>query len=304
MNFPRDGKTTSPGTRFRPSRRLPSFGDVAVHQYTRDCAIVQCAGPYAVGVDRPHPARVYDYLLGGKDNFAADRAAAEEGLKANPNAATAPLQNRAFLRRTVHWLAAEAGINQFLDIGTGLPTSPNVHEVAQSVDPSARIVYVDNDPIVLTHARALLTSAPGGHTAYIDSSLSDVDRVLAGAKENLDLARPVGLLLFAVLHFFEDQADPYGIVRRLLGALPSGSYLVLSHITADYEPERWAGFAEVMRKQGIPTQLRSQPEVARFFDGLELVDPGVVPILRWRPTEQVDLTDAQVSLYGGVGRKP
>ena len=255
-------------------------------------------------MDRAHPARVYDYLLGGKDNFAVDRAAAEEGLKANPNAATAPRQNRAFLRRTVHWLAAEAGIRQFLDIGTGLPTSPNVHEVAQSVDPAARIVYVDNDPIVLTHARALLTSSSQGHTACIDSSLSDVERILAGAKENLDLSRPVGLLLFAILHFFEDQADPYGIVRELLAALPSGSYLVLSHITADYEPERWAGFTAVMRKQGIPTQLRSQAEVARFFDGLDLVDPGVVPILQWRPTEPTDLTDAQVALYGGVGRKP
>ena len=137
-----------------------------------------------------------------------------------------------------------------------------------------------------------------------EEKLEDLHLVLAGAKENLDLSRPVGLLLFAILHFFEDQADPYGIVRRLLAALPSGSYLVLSHITADYEPERWAGFTEVMRKQGIPTQLRSQAEVARFFDGLDLIDPGVVPILQWRPTEPTDLTDAQVALYGGVGRKP
>jgi hypothetical protein len=247
---------------------------------------------------------VYDYLLGGKDNFAVDRAAAEEGLKANPDAATAPLQNRAFLRRTVRWLAAEGGIRQFLDIGTGLPTSPNVHEVAQAVDPSARIVYVDNDPIVLTHARALLTSAPTGHTAYVDADLGDVDRVLAGARDNLDLSQPVALLLFAILHFFDDDTDPYGIVGRLMAALPSGSYLVLSHLTADYDPARWGQFVQIMRKQGITTRMRSRDEVIRFFDGLDLVDPGVVPILRWRPTDQVDLTDAQVALYGGVGRKP
>ncbi|MCU7729256.1 SAM-dependent methyltransferase [Actinoplanes sp. KI2] len=255
-------------------------------------------------VDRAHPARVYDYLLGGKDNFAVDRAAAEEGLKANPNAATAPLQNRAFMRRAVRWLAADAGIRQFLDIGTGLPTSPNVHEVAQGVDPAARIVYVDNDPLVLTHARALLTSAPAGHTAYVDSDLSDVDRVLAGARDNLDLSRPVALLLFAILHFFEDDADPYGLVAKLLAALPSGSYLVVSHVTADHEPQKWARFVEVMRRQGMPSHLRSRAEVTRFFDGLDLVDPGVVPILQWRPTEPAELTDAQVALYGGVGRKP
>jgi len=246
---------------------------------------------------------VYDYLLGGKDNFAVDRAAAEEGLKANPNAATAPLQNRAFMRRAVRWLAADAGIRQFLDIGTGLPTSPNVHEVAQSVDPAARIVYVDNDPLVLTHARALLTSTKAGHTAYVDANLSDVDRVLAGARENLDLTKPVALLLFAILHFFEDDADPYGLVEKLLAALPSGSYLVVSHVTADHEPEKWARFVEVMRKQGMPSHLRSRAEVARFFDGLDVVDPGVVPILHWRPAEQTDLTDVQVALYGGVGRK-
>jgi hypothetical protein len=187
--------------------------------------------------DRPHPARVYDYLLGGKDNFAPDRAAAEAGLKVNPNAATAPLQNRAFLRRTVRFLAEEAGVRQFLDIGTGLPTSPNVHELAQAIDPSCRIVYVDNDPIVLAHARALLTSAPEGRTAYVDANLQDGNRILQAAEllENLDLDRPVALLLFAILHFLDEDDDPYGLVERLMAALPSGSYLVLSHITADFE---------------------------------------------------------------------
>ncbi|MCW3845309.1 SAM-dependent methyltransferase [Micromonospora yasonensis] len=256
--------------------------------------------------ERPHPARVYDFLLGGKDNFAADRAAAAEGLKVNPNAATAPLQNRAFLRRAVRFLAAEAGIRQFLDIGTGLPTSPNVHEIAQAVDPSARIVYVDNDPIVLVHARALLTSKPEGRTAYVDSDLRDVERILAAPElqNNLDLDQPVAVLLLAILHFLDDEDDPYRVVERLMAALPSGSYLVLSHITADFEPAAWARFVQIMGRQGITTRLRDQPEVARFFTGLELVDPGVVPILRWRPEQDERFTDAQAALYGGVARKP
>jgi hypothetical protein len=255
---------------------------------------------------RPHPARVYDFLLGGKDNFAADRAAAAEGIKANPDVATAPLQNRAFLRRTVRFLAAEAGIRQFLDLGTGLPTSPNVHEVAQAVHPAARIVYGDHDPIVLTHARALLTSDPAGRTAYLDVNLQEVDRILASAElnETLDLKQPVAVLLFAVLHFIADDDDPYSIVDRLLAALPSGSYLVLSHITGDYDPASWAKFTEVMRSRGIKTRIRSHAEVTRFFTGLEVVEPGVVPILRWRPEHEVPFTDAQVALYGGVARKP
>jgi len=255
---------------------------------------------------RAHPARVYDYLLGGKDNFAADRAAATEGLKVNPNAATAPRQNRAFLRRAVRFLAAEAGIRQFLDIGTGLPTTPNVHQIAQGVDPSARVVYVDNDPIVLTHARALLTSTPEGRTAYVDANLQDVERILAAPdlRAVLDLDRPVALTLLAILHFIDDGGDPYAIVERLMAALPAGSYVVISHITADFDPESWARFAEIMRRQGITTRLRDHDEVSRFFTGLDLVDPGVVPILRWRPDQDEPFTDTQVALYGGVGRKP
>ncbi|WP_433203150.1 SAM-dependent methyltransferase [Dactylosporangium sp. CS-047395] len=256
------------------------------------------AAPFDTG--RPHPARVYDYLLGGKDNFAADRSAAQAGLKVNPNAATAPLQNRAFLARTVKFLA-EAGVRQFLDIGTGLPTSPNVHEIAQGIAPESRIVYVDNDPIVLTHARALLTSAPEGRTAYVDATLQEIKGEFW---EHLDRDRPVALLLFAILHFVDDDDEPYELVRRLMAALPSGSYLVLSHITADFEPEEWGRFAAIMRAQGITTRLRDKAEVTRFFDGLELVDPGVVPILQWRPDATAPLTDAQAALYGGVARKP
>ncbi len=254
---------------------------------------------------RPHPARVYDVLLGGKDNFAADRAAAAQGLQVNPNAATAPLQNRAFLRRTVRFLAAR-GIRQFLDIGTGLPTSPNVHEVAQEAEPAARIVYADNDPLVLAHARALLTSARTGRTAYVNGDLRRPAEILSAPelRETLDLSEPVAVLLLAILHFIEDSDRPYDIVRTIMDALPSGSYLVLSHITAEYDPESWGRFAEIMRGQGIPTRLRGRDEVTAFFDGLDLVEPGVVPILRWRPEEETPFTDAQVALYGGVAEKP
>jgi hypothetical protein len=170
----------------------------------------------------------------------------------------------------------------------------------------ARIVYVDNDPIVLTHARALLTSTPEGRTAYVDANLQDVDRILAAPelRDNLDLEKPVAVLLFAILHFLDDDADPYGIVDRLMAALPSGSYLVISHITADYDPESWSRFADIMRRQGITTRLRTHAEVTQFFTGLELVEPGVVPILRWRPDHDDAFTDAQAALYGGAGRKP
>ncbi|MEV7623567.1 SAM-dependent methyltransferase [Actinoplanes sp. NPDC089786] len=261
------------------------------------------AEPFDTG--RPHPARVYDFLLGGKDNFAADRAAAAEGLKANPNVATAPRENRAFMGRVVRHLAGEAGVTQFLDIGSGLPTSPNVHETAQAADPAARVVYVDNDPLVLTHARALLTSTPEGRTAYVDADLREADRILPApeARDTLDLGRPVAVLLMGVLHFFPDD-DAYDLVPTIMAGLPSGSYVAISHVTGDHDPEGWARFTAVMRRQGIESHLRDRAGVARFFDGLELVEPGVVPILGWRPEGPATLTDAQVALYGGVARKP
>ena len=189
-------------------------------------------------MDRPHPARVYDYLLGGKDNFAADRAAAQAGLEANPNSRIPPRENRAFLRRVVRYLARDAGISQFLDIGTGIPTSPNVHEIAQDADPQARVVYVDNDPIVLAHARALLISGPVGKTAYIDADVRDVGRILSSAvlRQTLDMNQPVGLLLIAVMHFIADEDDPWDLAARLLAELPAGSYLALSHLTGDSGP--------------------------------------------------------------------
>jgi hypothetical protein len=258
---------------------------------------------------QPHPARVYDYLLGGKDNFAADRAAAEAGLQANPNSRIPPRENRAFLGRAVRYLAGEAGISQFLDIGTGIPTSPNVHEIAQGIEPRARIVYVDNDPIVLAQARALLTTGPEGRTAYIDADLRDIDAILGSAdlQRTVDLSKPVGLLLIAVMHFIPDEDDPWTLAARLLAALPSGSYLALSHLTGDFDPAAWAGVVAVYRRSGVTMQVRPKPDVERFFAGLDLIDPGVVSLPQWRPDPR-DVgrppSDAAVSVYGGVARKP
>jgi S-adenosyl methyltransferase len=258
--------------------------------------------------DRPHPARVYDYLLGGKDNFAADRAAAENGLRANPNSRIPPRENRAFLRRVVRYLAREAGIRQFLDIGTGIPTSPNVHEVAQEVAPDARIVYVDNDPMVLVHARALLTSTPTGRTEYIDADLRNVEGLLASPqlRAAIDLDQPVGLLLIAIMHFVGDDDDPYGIVERLRAALPSGSYLALSHLTGDFDAAAWEGVAEVYRRTGVTLKVRSRAEIERFFAGFEMIEPGVQVLPAWRPDDDPGdpPTDVQVSVYGGLARKP
>ena len=265
--------------------------------------------PVDLHTDQPHPARVYDYLLGGKDNFAADRAAAEAGLRANPNSRIPPRANRAFLGRVVRYLAGEAGISQFLDIGTGIPNSPNVHEVAQEIQPRARIAYVDNDPIVLTQARALLTTGPRGRTAYIDADLRDIDAILGSAdlQRTLDLSQPVGLLLIAVLHFIPDEDDPWALAARLLAALPSGSYLALSHLTGDFDPAAWAGVVAVYRRSGVTMQVRHKPDIDRFFAGLDLIDPGVVSLPRWRP-DPSDVgrppSDAAVSVYGGVARKP
>jgi hypothetical protein len=257
--------------------------------------------------DRPHPARVYDYFLGGKDNFAADREAAAQGLKSNPNGALGPMANRDFLRRAVTWLSAEAGIRQFLDIGTGIPTSPNVHEAAQAIAPETRVVYVDNDPIVLAHARALLTSNPAGSTVYLDADLRDPDAILEQARAVQDFEQPIALLLIAILHFVDDSEDPYGLAERLLASLPSGSYLVLTHLTADIAPEMMGGVAATMTARGMPMYLRDRAAVAKFAAGLEPVDEvGVVH--RWRP-DAADIvpqsaTDADVSIYGVIARKP
>jgi hypothetical protein len=250
-----------------------------------------------------HPARVYDYWLGGKDNFAADREAAEQVIAVRPRIRAEVRANRAFLGRAVRFLAGEAGIRQFLDIGTGLPSANNTHEVAQSVAPGAHVVYVDNDPIVLAHARALLTSAPTGETAYADADLRDTDRVLAEAREALDLGTPVAVMLIAVLHHIPDDDHPYETVARLVGAVPSGSYLAISHPASDVDTE---AVAEVARRYNarVPAgqRRRSHAEVLRFFEGLELQEPGLVQTPQWRP-EGEDSADP-VPMWAGVARKP
>jgi O-methyltransferase involved in polyketide biosynthesis len=251
-----------------------------------------------------HPARVYDYWLGGKDNFAADREAAEHAIAANPTIVPGVRTNRAFLRRAVSHLAGAAGIRQFLDIGTGLPSADNTHQVAQAVAPECRVVYVDNDPIVLVHARALLTSTPQGVTAYLDADVRDPGSVLAQAAETLDLAEPVALMMLAILQLIPDEANPHAIVERLVDGLAPGSYLVISHPASDVLPD---AMAEMQRRlnerQREVTTFRPRSDVCRFFDGLDLIEPGVVQPHRWRPVPGDMRPDQEVTAWCGVARK-
>ncbi|WP_091202190.1 SAM-dependent methyltransferase [Micromonospora narathiwatensis] len=257
----------------------------------------------------PHPARRYDYWLGGKDNFAADRRSGDAVAAAYPAIRTTVIENRRFMRRATRYLAATAGLRQFLDIGTGIPTSPNMHEVAQEIAPGSRVAYVDNDPIVLAHARALLTSAPQGATAYVDADLRDPERILGhpDVRATIDLDRPVGLMLVAILHFLTDADDPYGITRRLVEALPSGSHVVISHATTDLVPREVAATAApVTTTSMIDMAFRTRDEFAAFFDGLELVSPGITPVTEWRPDVPPEhrTSVAQASMYAAVARKP
>ncbi|MFI0773644.1 SAM-dependent methyltransferase [Streptomyces sp. NPDC021212] len=263
---------------------------------------------------RPHSARMYDYFLGGKDNYVADRQAAAKVLTLWPGVMVAARTNRAFMQRAVRFLAAERGIRQFLDIGTGIPTRPNLHEVAQSVAPECRVVYADNDPIVLAHAQTLLTSHPEGRTAYVDANVADPDTILSspGVTEVLDLSQPVALSLCALLHFVPDEWEPQGIVRKLVDALAPGSYLILSHITPDFDPEATQRTVQIYHSGGIEGKIRTRDEVERFFTDLELVEPGLVVPHRWRTdlatgdpgVETGDVTDEEVSFWAGVARKP
>jgi hypothetical protein len=261
-----------------------------------------------VDTSKPHPARMYDYYLGGENNFAADRETAEKGLATWPSGRVAARENRAFLGRAVRFLAAEAGIRQFLDIGSGLPTTDNVHEVAQAVAPSARVVYADSDPLVLAHARTLLTSSPAGRTAYIQADLRDPQSILSApaVREVLDFSRPIALMLVAVLHFVPDEFNPAQVLATLIEALPSGSYLVASHITGEHDPIGPASGARAYRAAGLPAQLRDAGQFARLaFSGLDLVPPGVVLVSEWRPEDdRARPTAAEVSWYGGVARVP
>jgi SAM-dependent methyltransferase len=262
-----------------------------------------------IDTSKAHPARVYDYFLGGKDHFAVDRETAHKLLEFLPTARTMARENRAFMGRAVRFLAAEAGVRQFLDIGTGLPSANNVHQVAQSIAPESRVVYVDNDPIVLAHARALLTSSEEGETAYIQADLRQPEAILAEpvTRQTLDFSKPVALMLVAVLHFIPDEDDPAKIVSTLLDALAPGSYLVASHGTADcYSQQTISGGTRAYKEGGVVSQGRTIDEFAQLvFRGLEMVDPGLVLVSEWRPEgENLRPLPAEVGMYGGVGRKP
>ncbi|CAI7979621.1 SAM-dependent methyltransferase [Parafrankia sp. BMG5.11] len=257
--------------------------------------------------DVAHSARVYDYVLGGKDNFPADRAAAGEFVKSLPNLSTSMRANRSFMVRMARVLAAKHGIRQFLDIGTGLPTAPNLHEVAQKVAPESRIVYVDNDPIVLVHARALLTSTPEGRTAYLDADLHNPEGILESdqLRETLDLSQPVAVSLIAIVHFIADDTVVQDLIDRIMRPLPAGSVLALSTTTADSAPEEVHAGEAAYKANGIPLIARDKSTVERFFHGMELLDPGVVLVHHWHPDDEAAaLDDAHVYMYGGVARKP
>ncbi|MCU1642521.1 MAG: hypothetical protein JWN03_2796 [Nocardia sp.] len=257
-----------------------------------------------IDTTKPHPARRYDYWLGGKDNFAADRESADAVAEAFPTVRLAAVENRNFLRRVAAYLTAETGIRQFLDIGAGLPTAGNVHEIAQGIAPESRIVYVDNDPIVLVHARTLLDSSPEGATAYLDADLRDPERILSHPDllATLDLNKPVALMLVAIMHFFTDDTRPYELVRTLCDALPPGSHLVMSHATNDFlDDEDLARTSEANLRSGVPFQLRSSAEFAKFFTGFEMVAPGITSVTAWRPDEWRPHPRAEaVSMLGGV----
>jgi O-methyltransferase involved in polyketide biosynthesis len=254
----------------------------------------------------PQVARVYDYWLSGKDNFTADRVAGEEAIKAFPGIRLSAQANRAFLRRTVRYLTSSRAVRQFLDIGTGLPAASNTHEVSQAVAPESSVVYVDNDPLVLAHARALLTSRPEGHTAYLDADLREPDTILEKAAGTLDFTRPVAIMLLAILHYIPDLADARRTVSRLIDAVPAGSFLVISHAGTDLLPDDTAAFEKALNAH-LPADhhhvARSHDEVTGFFDGLDLVQPGLVRVSDWRPDSPEEAATPTI-LWGGVARKP
>ncbi|MFE7242614.1 SAM-dependent methyltransferase [Streptomyces sp. NPDC057582] len=258
-----------------------------------------------INTAQPHTARIWNYWLGGKDHYPVDQAAGDQIRELHPGIGDYAQADRLFLGRAVRYLVADCGIRQFLDIGTGLPSADNTHEVAQRLAPESRIVYVDNDPLVLAHARALLTSTPEGKTDYLDEDLRNVDVILEHAAKTLDFSEPVALILLGVVIFLEDDVEAYGIVRRLMDALPSGSHLVLSHtITDPAMPDVDAAVA-FWNEHGTPKLTQRTPgEVTRFFDGLELLDPGVVSCSRWRPETDATGMPDEVAMFSGVARKP
>jgi hypothetical protein len=259
------------------------------------------AAPFGIDTTVPTTARMYDYWLGGTDNFAADRVAALAVSEVAPEARLIAVENRKFLRRAVRYLAAEAGITQFLDIGTGLPTQGNVHQVAQAISPGARVVYVDNDPMVLAHSRALKT---GGNTVVIEADLREPQAIVdhADTRRLIDFSQPLAVLLVAVLHFVSDDDDPSGIITTLRGAVSSGSHLVISHVTGDIRPETAARAEAQYKKVTSGATLRNRDQILGFFSGLDLIDPGVVQVPYWHPDDEP--TDVgKIWILGGVGRK-
>ncbi|MEJ3658991.1 SAM-dependent methyltransferase [Actinomycetes bacterium KLBMP 9759] len=263
--------------------------------------------------DRAHSARIYDYYLGGKTNYAADRAVAEGAMRLFPAARITTRANRAFMHRVVHHLATDHGIRQFLDIGTGIPTRPNLHEIAQSVSLDARVVYVDNDPTVLAHARALLVGRRRGTTGYIEGDLRTPESITGSPelRKVLDLDRPIALTMIAVLHYVEDDDAAHAATRQLVDLLPPGSFLALSACTADFDPETGVAVTERYRSSGVPLRLRSRAEIATFLTGLHLLAPGITQVHKWRPDqgglgvglESRTVTDRDVPAYGGVAEK-
>ncbi|MER6028922.1 SAM-dependent methyltransferase [Streptomyces sp. NPDC001851] len=257
-----------------------------------------------INTSQPHTARIWNYWLGGKDNYEVDRAAGDQIRQLHPGIGEYARADRLFLGRAVRHLAGEVGIRQFLDIGTGLPTADNTHEVAQRIAPESRVVYVDNDPLVLAHARALLTSTREGRTDYLDADLRDVDAILEHAARTLDFREPVALMLLGVVIFIGDDEDPYGLVRRLTDRLPAGSHLVLSHTVTHPSMPDVDEAVRFWNEHGTPKLTQRTPEdVARFFDGLELLEPGVVSCSRWRPEHDHGAEPEEVAMFGGVARK-
>jgi SAM-dependent methyltransferase len=262
--------------------------------------------PPEINTNVPQSARVYDYWLGGKDHFPADRALGDAIAAALPTIRTQVRAQRAFLGRAVRYLTRDAGVRQFLDIGTGIPSAGNVHDVAQEIAPESRVLYVDNDPIVLAHARALMSGTPQGSVAFIQADLREPEAILGdpAVAGTLDLAEPVGLVLIGVMHHLRDDDDPRRIVATLVDALAPGSYLVLSQTTPDFDPDTMGALAAASEQGGIPNVPRSLADTEPFFAGLELVEPGLVPMATWHPDPGEGLDPRSVYAYGGVARKP
>ena len=262
--------------------------------------------PIEIDTSKPHPARMYDWFLGGKDNYPVDEEMGRQLVALEPRVPAMAQVNRAFMHRATRWLAMN-GVRQFLDIGTGIPTEPNLHQIAQEVAPDARVVYCDNDPIVLAHAEALLRSTPEGVTEYLQADVREPATIIEEARKVLDFTQPVALSLIALLHFIADEDGAYELVEKLLAELPSGSYLMLSHASDETDPEKGAKAMAIYRARGMTLALRNGEQIGRFFDGLELVDPGVALAVDWKPElgEIVEYGgEGPVPGYGAVGRKP